>query len=623
MKKDIVMKRRMMSDTIVRLFAIVAVALLTVGIFASLSRETEVYASKIRITQEDGAIIRSGPSVASKEVGDLDKDRTAKFKFVKFVSRKSIKNRNKWYYLSGYGGYVRGDLAAVTASSRNKAGVKTVLNLRKGPGKKFAVVKTLKKSAKVLVLYPVKDYRGKPWYRVVSGKKSGYIISKYVKTKSFKAKSAKKKRSFKRGKKKKSKKKKVKKKGKRKNVVNSVQGFPDDYKRYLEPLQAKYPNWKFVPVDTGLDWTAAAAKMSYNPGANTVWHKFPLSYRSTEKGYYNYLKDVYKPKDGNRFFAASDRAVKYYMDPRNWIDDVHIFMFQDYQYHDDVDYLSVVKTLFSGRNKTLYNNADSFVKTGKKYNLSPIYLAAKAYEEQGSGVNSGIRNNKRVYNVFNIGASDSPSGGAANGINWAASKSNEKYGTPWTSIPKAVDGGAKYLSLNFVGNNQNTAYFEHFNVLNGISQVGTHVYMTALYAAKNTSETTAANYRKYGIYDKSNVFHIPVYRNMPASLEAAPSSGNADNNFYLKSLFVQDMSGNADAGNKTVKISANKLSYAREFSCKSDYDTVKIVAEAAGKSATVSGTGVKKLQRGVNVFYIKCKASSGETRTYTLNIERN
>ena len=141
--------------------------------------------------------------------------------------------------------------------------------------------------------------------------------------------------------------------------------------------------------------------------------------------------------------------------------------------------------------RSLYNNADSFVKTGKKYNLSPIYLAAKAYEEQGSGVNSGIRNNKRVYNVFNIGASDSPSGGAANGINWAASKSNEKYGTPWTSIPKAVNNSAKYLSLNFVGNNQNTAYFEHFNVLNGISQVGTHVYITALYAAKNTSETTS------------------------------------------------------------------------------------------------------------------------------------
>ena len=73
MKKDIVMKRRMMSGTIVRLFAIVAVALLTVGIFASLSRETEVYASKIRITQEDGATIRSGPSVTSKEVGDLER----------------------------------------------------------------------------------------------------------------------------------------------------------------------------------------------------------------------------------------------------------------------------------------------------------------------------------------------------------------------------------------------------------------------------------------------------------------------------------------------------------------------------------------------------------------------
>lgn len=392
-------------------------------------------------------------------------------------------------------------------------------------------------------------------------------------------------------------------------------------------MKAKYPNWKFIPVDTGLDWLTATAKMSYNPGANTVWHKFPLSYRSTEKGYYNYLKDIYKPKDGNRFFAASDQAVKYYMDPRNWIDDIHIFMFQDYTYHDDVNYSAVVKTLFSGRNKMLYDNAESFVTAGKNYNLSPVYLAAKAYEEQGGGINSGIRKvsgkNKRIYNVFNIGASDSPSGGAANGINWAASPANGKYGTPWTDVAKAIDGGAKYLSLNFVGNNQNTAYFEHFNVLNGISQVGTHVYMTALYAAKNTSETTAANYRKYGIYSESNVFHVPVYRNMPATLEQAPASGTADNNFYLKSLCVQDVVGNEDQASKAVKISDKNLSYEREFSHKTSCDTVRIVAEKAGKAATVSGTGIKKLKNGVNVFYIRCKASSGATRVYTLNIEKN
>lgn len=45
----------------------------------------------------------------------------------------------------------------------------------------------------------------------------------------------------------------------------SINGFPASYKTYLRKLHNKYPNWKFVPVNTGVDFfTAVENEASHN-----------------------------------------------------------------------------------------------------------------------------------------------------------------------------------------------------------------------------------------------------------------------------------------------------------------------------------------------------------------------
>lgn len=587
------------------------VFLVTLGAVNNIYGVSYSSVSKVKITSSDGAYIRASTSTSSRRVGEINGNKTANFSFVKYTSKSSTSATKRWYYLSGYKGYVRGDLAKIVTYTKKYGKTTDSLNLRKGPGTGFGKVALFNSNKKLDINYAAKSSNGENWYNISAGRYSGFVMAKYVKVTSSSA-------SKPSSKKKTAPKKTPKKSGKKKAPKNTVKGFPSSYRKYLVPLQKKYPNWKFIPVDTGLTWSDATYKMLQNSGANTIWYSYGKSFRSTVPSCYNYLSNYYYPKDGNTFYGASEQAVKFYMDPRNWLDSDYIFLFNDYKYHSGIDYLPVVKTLFYRRNKTLYKNAKSFVTAGKTYGLSPIYLAAKAAEEQGGSINSGKISGKHVYNIFNIGAYDSSGGGARNGLRWARSTSNSKYLTPWTSIDRAVKGGAKYLAYNFVGNKQNTAYLEHFNVLNGYSNVGTHVYMTAVYAPKNTAVHTASNYRKYKIHSKTNVFYIPVYRNMPSNEAPVPSQSNSkDNNNYLKELKLKM----SDRNRTVISRKSREHDTSFSYSTKSSYATIE-GSYASRTSAKIYGLGRKSLKRGTNVFNITCRASSGVERVYRIKIKR-
>jgi beta-N-acetylglucosaminidase len=394
--------------------------------------------------------------------------------------------------------------------------------------------------------------------------------------------------------------------------------FPASYASELKKLKKQHPRWGFVAVDTGLDWNDVVRKMYKKPAVNTVWHNFGNAYRSTAKGCYNYLSKTYVPKDGRRFYAASPQAVRYYLDPRNWLEEDTVFMFEDQQYHPDYQTLEVVQSVFKGRNAALYKNASVFVQAARKYNISAIYLASKALEEQGGKINCGTTGGKKVYNIFNIGAYGSASGGsAAKGLHYA--RYGFTYQRPWTSISKSIMGGAQYLSENYSTQNQNSHYLEHFNVMNGLGKVGTHVYMTAIYAPGSNAKITFKNYSKYRIQDNKIVFRIPVYRNMPEKPCRPPSnSSKANNDFYLKSLYVMDQNSRLSLIRKT------KANYTRTFSRKVNrrQNEVTIKAVPSFKKAKVTGAGKKSLKVGWNSFRITVKATSGATRVYTVKIKR-
>lgn len=583
-------------------------------ILAMMMCGTDVFAASKPVasgTTKTSSVIRASASVSSAQVKTLSKGKKFSIKAEYFTAKKSMKAKYKWYYISSYKGYIRSDLVkyadSVTVSGKTTADV----NIRIGAGWSYAKKTVYKKGKSVKVVLTAYDRNGEKWYKIKVGSKYYYVIARYVKlsstsstassSKSTSSSSSSKSNS-----------------SSSSTSTTSFKGFPSSYTKKLAALKKAHPKWEFVAVNTGLDWSDAVSRMTAKTGTNLVYTTFPYSYRSVEKGCYNYLTNRYAPKDGAKFIAASEGCVEFYMDPRNWLDDTHVFMFEDNRYHSSYQTLSMVETMTKGRNNLLHKNSTSFIKAAKNYNISPVYLTAKALEEQGSKINSGKVGTRTVYNVFNIGAYDSASGGASNGIRYAGSGSS--YLRPWTSIKKAILGGAQYIASNFIANNQSCAYLEHFNVMNGLSKVGTHVYMTAVYAPRNTSVSTASSYKKYKIYDKKIVFYIPVYKNMPASACKVPSSSwKKDNNYYLKTLKVT-------AGGRTyTKISSSSQSYTKSFTVYvgKSVSSATISAGAASRtSAKVSGTGKKSLSSGTNTFKVVCTASSGLKRTYTVKIVR-
>ena len=98
--------------------------------------------------------------------------------------------------------------------------------------------------------------------------------------------------------------------------------FPESYKASLRALHTQYPNWKFVAVNTNLDWATVIANESvvgrnviqsnYPRGTNTL---APFSYLSTEAGAYDWATDKYVVKDGSNWYSANSQVISYYMDP--------------------------------------------------------------------------------------------------------------------------------------------------------------------------------------------------------------------------------------------------------------------------------------------------------------------
>ena len=583
-------------------------------ILAMMMCGTDVFAASKPVasgTTKTSSVIRASASVSSAQVRTLSKGKKFSIKAEYFTAKKSMKAKYKWYYISSYKGYIRSDLVkyadSVTVSGKTTAAV----NIRTGAGWSYAKKAVYKKGKSVKVMLTAYDRNGEKWYKIKVGSKYYYVIARYVKLSSTSSKASSSKSTSSSSSSKSS-------SSSSSTSTTSFKGFPSSYTKKLAALKKEHPKWEFVAVNTGLDWSDAVSRMTDRTGTNLVYTTFPYSYRSVEKGCYNYLTNRYAPKDGAKFIAASEGCVEFYMDPRNWLDDTHVFMFEDNRYHSSYQTLSMVETMTKGRNNLLHKNSTSFIKAAKNYNISPVYLTAKALEEQGSKINSGKVGTRTVYNVFNIGAYDSASGGASNGIRYAGSGSS--YLRPWTNIDKAIRGGAKYIASNFIANNQSCAYLEHFNVMNGLGKVGTHVYMTAVYAPRNTSVSTASSYKRYKIYDKKIVFYIPVYKNMPASACKVPSSSwKKDNNYYLKTLKVT-------AGGRTyTKISSSSQSYTKSFTVYvgKSVSSATISAGAASRtSAKVSGTGKKSLSQGTNTFKVVCTASSGLKRTYTVKIVR-
>ncbi len=153
----------------------------------------------------------------------------------------------------------------------------------------------------------------------------------------------------------------------------------------------------------------------------------------------------------------------------------------------------------------LSDNAKVYLEAASEYNISEVYLAAHSALETGNGTsalaNGIVVNKATVYNMYGIGANDSdPIGGG----------SQFAYRMGWTTPQKAIKGGAKWISQQYINNasyKQNTLYKMRWNP----ASQGEHQYATDIgWAVKQTSSIK----RMYDSFNNASLkFDIPVYSN--------------------------------------------------------------------------------------------------------------
>lgn len=213
------------------------------------------------------------------------------------------------------------------------------------------------------------------------------------------------------------------------------QGFPETYKCKLRMLHDIHPNWIFKSLNTGLDFSKsviAEKGVCSIQGSTSYFEKMTetecKSYNSKYK-----LVNGYCNTEGSWYIANYD-TVAYYLDPRNFMTEKYILMFENLGYSENYT-SSIVQTILNGTFMQEYSLLDNqlysniFVEAGRLNNISSVYLASLARQE--SGVNGSLATSgeeftyegityKGLYNFFNIGANSGASSPILAGLVYAS-----------------------------------------------------------------------------------------------------------------------------------------------------------------------------------------------------------
>jgi len=354
-------------------------------------------------------------------------------------------------------------------------------------------------------------------------------------------------------------------------------GFPADYADALTELHVIHPEWNFTPLKV----TELNSKYTWDYVLYMETEDEPnRSLVPTASSYSAYRHETNKTLYDAGYYQASEAAVAYFMDPRNFLNEKDIFQFEDLSYNNSVTVAQVEASIAGTfmENAKLENGktyAEYFIEVGRELGISPIHLASRARQEQGNlGTSSQIsgkggdklwyyydnsiqlEDNKLVgtpssghsydtlikynglYNFYNINATGNGRFAILlNGMT-AAEKGTPEMASKWNGNPswntkwKAIYGGAHKLAGSYIGNYQNTLYLQKWNVDNrslsktGISKNFWGQYMQNIDAALLEARTAYNSAAESDCLDCAYNFLIPVYKDMPASPSADPAGGS-------------------------------------------------------------------------------------------------
>lgn len=404
------------------------------------------------------------------------------------------------------------------------------------------------------------------------------------------------------------------------------QGFPESYKPFLREMHEYHPNWIFTAQYTGLDWSDVLAEESVI-GRNLVHAEAPASWKSCEKGAYDPLNNYWYGLDGT-WVAASKEIIAYYLDPRNFISEDHIFMFENQSYNPSVHTIDGVQAILNGTfmdgtytcpdTQETFGYAQTFMDAAAESGVSPYHLASRCRNEQGVygapqslGTVAGFEN---IFNFFDIQAYYTSTMTAGEMGCLFASTYDPSYYLPWTNQYKSIVGGSIYLGNGYINREQDTLYLQKFDVFDGGNGLFYHQYMTCVFG-QATEAVEMRNAYTDEVLSSSLEFKIPVYENMPSDPCEKPASGSSNDNL-LERLDVLTDSG--------FDMLPNFYRYTDTFdiTVDSSISALTFKAQPYSSEATVKGTGRIKLNYGLNTVKIVVTSGSGLKRTYTVNVTR-
>ena len=151
--------------------------------------------------------------------------------------------------------------------------------------------------------------------------------------------------------------------------------FPEEYQPYIDELKKKYPNWEFKALYTNLDWNYVIDNEN-KFGVNLVPKSYSDSWKNTKPGEYNVEVD-------SGWVDSSRAAVEYAMDPRNFLNYVRVFQFEELSYNSST------------------NNTESIEKISRYEDIA-VEKSVKSQIELSGGIVSDINNCDLILLVNNF-----------------------------------------------------------------------------------------------------------------------------------------------------------------------------------------------------------------------------
>ena len=320
------------------------------------------------------------------------------------------------------------------------------------------------------------------------------------------------------------------------------------FKAKLDAVKRERPGWKIRIMETGLDWNEVIRREGDGVGRSP---------RSLVQGKYGEWIVSNQTYDNGSWRAASDKAISYVMDPRNWLNpnNSSILQFMQLSYFEVSD--ENVKTALKDTFFDNMDNARIINNVSRDYNINVFFVVARIIQEQGykgSATWKMDSDGKSYYNPFNINASGN---GVSEIIKNALQRAKDKG---WDTFEKGLRGGIEKIGTDYINEKQDTLYLQKFDV-ESKGTLYSHQYMQNIDAPRTEASILKSKMDKInGVLDNNVVLLIPVYNNMPATPAAEPN-GNIDIgpiNIQLKNNHTDwNVRENASISSKSVAKVAN------------------------------------------------------------------